>query len=548
MSHDINKDIIPVIDLFAGPGGLNEGFSHEIDEKLRFKSVLSVEKEAPEHKTLSLRAFYRFFLYKNKEVPQEYYDYIQNKNISRDELWNKFPEAAQEADEEALQYTLGDDHGDKGFSYLAEKITKALNGEKNWLLIGGPPCQAYSLVGRSKQLGEFKKTENSSKDAEKKFYSDPRHKLYRQYLRIIALFSPAVFVMENVKGILSAKLDGSLIFDRILNDLREPNVSAKEYGWDSNNNYTYHIVSFVTGTEPKFHNDFLIKSEDYGIPQARHRVILLGIRCDIWDVIDHQVEKLVTQKHTTVADVIKNLPKTRSHFSKRDDTPEKWNQYLVNFLKKSRASQLEKNVIKEINRFAVEREHFIKDQSSTNEYNHKDKELFDGWYDDTRLNTFLNHESRAHMASDLYRYLFVATKGYMDHVSPKLADFPCFLLPKHKNVIRGRKRSSEQNEQKFSDRFKVQLWDKPSSTITSHISKDGHYFIHPDPVQCRSLTVREAARLQTFPDNYFFEGNRTQQYHQVGNAVPPYLAYQLSKIVFGIFDKVMQKEIKSNHG
>jgi len=129
-----------------------------------------------------------------------------------------------------------------------------------------------------------------------------------------------------------------------------------------------------------------------------------------------------------------------------------------------------------------------------------------------------------------------------------LADFPCFLLPKHKNVIRGRNRRSEQNEQKFSDRFKVQLWDKPSSTITSHISKDGHYFIHPDPVQCRSLTVREAARLQTFPDNYFFEGNRTQQYHQVGNAVPPYLAYQLSKIVFGIFDKVMQKGIKSKHG
>jgi DNA (cytosine-5)-methyltransferase 1 len=136
------------------------------------------------------------------------------------------------------------------------------------------------------------------------------------------------------------------------------------------------------------------------------------------------------------------------------------------------------------------------------------------------------------MDSDLYRYLFVSAYGKAKDVSPCLKDFPEELLPDHKNV-----RKNGEN-QKFADRFKVQLWNKPSSTITSHISKDGHYFIHPDPVQCRSLTVREAARLQTFPDNYFFEGNRTQQYHQVGNAVPPLLAKQMAEIVYDIFQRV----------
>jgi DNA (cytosine-5)-methyltransferase 1 len=136
------------------------------------------------------------------------------------------------------------------------------------------------------------------------------------------------------------------------------------------------------------------------------------------------------------------------------------------------------------------------------------------------------------MRADLERYLFVAAFGEAFDRSPKLDEFPTSLLPDHKNA-----KPTGKGEIPFSDRFRVQRWDAPSTTITSHISKDGHYYIHPDLLQCRALTVREAARLQTFPDNYFFEGNRTQQYHQVGNAVPPYLAMQIARSVADILEQ-----------
>jgi DNA (cytosine-5)-methyltransferase 1 len=152
-------------------------------------------------------------------------------------------------------------------------------------------------------------------------------------------------------------------------------------------------------------------------------------------------------------------------------------------------------------------------------------------YDD-RLTVLNAHEARSHMASDLRRYLYAAIFARETGRSPKLSDFPRTLLPNHQNVEEGR------NGKMFSDRFRVQLANHVSTTITSHISKDGHYFIHYDPAQCRTLTVREAARLQTFPDNYFFAGPRTAQYHQIGNAVPPQLAQQIAVIVADVLDSI----------
>lgn len=504
MSNKNKQHFIPVIDLFAGPGGLNEGFSHEINGELRFKSVLSVEKESAEHLTLSLRAFYRFFRYHNMPVPVEYYDYIQRTSkITRAELWKLYPEAAEEADQEALQYTLGTEDELRGFSFLENKIKKALNNEKDWLLIGGPPCQAYSIAGRSKQIGEFKKTEGSISGAKERFFKDHRHNLYRQYLRIIAVFSPAVFVMENVKGILSAKLGREPIFPKILADLRTPHESAKEYGWDSDSNHVYHIVSFVTGSEPEKLSDYLIKSEEYGIPQARHRVILLGIRDDIWEKIGQRVNCLnQVKKQTSVFEAIGKLPVLRSGITGREDSLDAWRRYLAAIEDELFFSDFRSEVREAIQKYTQQRKSFSAGRCSRELYEYDG--VLDNWYYDSSLKYHLNHETRAHMASDLYRYLYVAVEGELQNRSPQLRDFPNGLLPDHKNVIKETDKKTR-IEQKFADRFKVQIWEKPSSTITSHISKDGHYFIHPDPVQCRSLTVREAARLQTFPDNYFLD-------------------------------------------
>ncbi|MBN2285804.1 MAG: DNA cytosine methyltransferase [Tissierellales bacterium] len=504
---------IPIIDIFAGPGGLGEGFSaFKTKQNHPFSINLSIEMDEYAHSTLELRNFYRQF---PNGAPDKYYDYLHGK-INKIELFNAYPEASKKAKQEAMHAELGG----KDFppEYIDRRIKEALNLSKKWILIGGPPCQAYSVVGRARRKND------------EDFFKDPKHYLYKEYLRILAKHSPAIFVMENVKGILSSKEEsGEQIFHKILADLQQPN---KSIGNEKEKNWNYRIYSLVSGKLPLSESapaDFVVRCEDYGIPQARHRVIILGIREDI-EIIP---ENLLPQDKVPLQNVLVGIPRIRSELSKREWPGMEWGSWIRKIPKEPWFSELDK--IPGMKSLLTEKIKMITESNTTGSVHyHKAStaKFRPDWYIDSNLHVTLNHESRSHMASDIHRYFFCSCFAEKFGYSPKLNDFPQSLLPNHNNVIRALKSNL------FVDRFRVQVNGQPGSTITSHISKDGHYFIHPDSTQCRSLSVREAARIQTFPDNYFFEGPRTKQFQQVGNAVPPLLAIQIAKIVFNVLKQV----------
>lgn len=535
---------IPIIDLFAGPGGLGEGFSSVKDENgvPVFDIRLSIEKDENAHKTLTWRSFYRQFIKAGKEIPEEYYQAYREKDLLKrqqiiEAALSKYEEGKL-AREEARLVELG------GKEWSPEKVDELISAQLgedtgNWVLIGGPPCQAYSVAGRSRRQEGISGLNPN----------DHRVHLYKEYLRIIAVHHPAVFVMENVKGLLSAQVGGVKIFDLIKSDLADPNRVFMD-----SNAPGYRIYSLVTPSEepdnlgqPNYQRDkdFLIEAEKYGVPQKRHRVILLGIREDI------QVEPGIIEQRPTVSlkRVIGDLPairsgihrsfvdsetvrtedggfKTRRNYKKETDSPDRWNE-LIN--------QFQSEIVK-LNGFSsnkMEESRAVSTQDTGSEYvscdtPSEENPLYD-WYRDDDLGGTANHESRSHLVQDLKRYLFAGLYTEKYGKFPRLDDYASHgeeLLPDHKNVESG----------KFTDRFRVQLPNQPATTVTSHISKDGHYFIHYDAVQCRSFTVREAARVQTFPDNYLFCGSRTAQFHQVGNAVPPFLAKQIGEIVKSILE------------
>ncbi|WP_423736865.1 DNA cytosine methyltransferase [Chitinophaga caseinilytica] len=515
---------IPVIDIFAGPGGLGEGFSALLNRNGErvFEIALSVEKEAQAHKTLTLRSFFRQFSV--GQVPAEYYQFVRGE-IKLYELEEKYPVEFENARKEAWCATLGESKGAVSNKEVDKRIGEALGGVSDWLLIGGPPCQAYSVVGRSRRQEKILNAQ-----------TDERVGLYKQYLRILAIHNPSVFVMENVKGLLSAKTAESPVLSRILADLSNP---AEAYKTDFGNDRVitcpgYRVYSltvkpsgFDLERNPILQQkDFLIYAEKFGVPQTRHRVILLGVRRDI-DIVP---EILTAQAEVPISRVLEGLPKLRSGLSKEENSGEHWRNVINGIKSRALLTGVSGDVKAEI---AKQLEGIALPQKGTGaEYIPYDSRIDyeHAWFSDENLGGVCNHASRGHMSSDLHRYFFASCFAKTKKRSPKLVDFPAALLPEHENVDEGIE------EQKFADRFRVQLHNKPAKTITSHISKDGHYYIHPDPKQCRSFTVREAARIQTFPDNYFFCGPRTSQFTQVGNAVPPLLANKISKIVSRIFN------------
>lgn len=511
---------VPIIDLFAGPGGLGEGFSQIgwREGAPFFKIGLSVEKEASAHRTLKLRSFLRQFPY--NKIPKEYFSYIrEGKNTEELFSLKKYAVQAQAAENEAWNATLRNE--DDFNKELDVKITRALNGRKDWVLIGGPPCQAYSLAGRVRNKGKDGYTPEK----------DGRHFLYQEYLRIIAVHSPAVFVMENVKGLLSSKVNGNAIFKKIMQDLRKPS---------NGDGCQYRIFSllkepdiFDENGDPVFEDkDFVIEAERYGIPQSRHRVILLGVREDL---ARKGVRPTVLDEANSVSLYkVLTLPSLRSGISRGNYDGYDWLRALREFpiveMREEICRLAGQRVLDRI--FEAIQNSKVPKADMGNAFVNKipgkiiDSQLAD-WYEDERIQGVFNHSARTHMKSDLHRYLYAACFAKVKGYSPKMSELPELLKPDHKNKDTGH----------FNDRFRVQVTGRPACTVTSHISKDGHYYIHPSPEQCRSLSVREAARIQTFPDNYFFCGNRTEQYVQVGNAVPPLLAYKVAFLVKDLLKK-----------
>lgn len=493
--------MIPVVDIFAGPGGLNEGFSsvrHPLTNEPVFRTAISIEMETSAVKTLTLRAAFRHLQNSEAGLPQAYRDFHAHK-ISLEALLadERVREAYRLAEIEVRQFELS-----KESRHESDELIAGALGENtdNWVLIGGPPCQAYSLAGRSRRTND------------ETFKDDHKHFLYLEYLHIIEKFRPSVFVMENVKGLLSAVNGGHQMFDLIRADLTNPTPGLE-----------YDLFSMVE--EPSDNaldsTSFIIKAEEYGIPQKRHRVILVGIRKDSGFSAPKTLDRTA---EVTVSDAIGNLPKIRSTISRTNDPlGHEWADVRRHSVGLAEGHFRKSDVPNLSGRVLEPASTLLPTNPNDDILTKESAKIFHEWIQQDAPSITMQHNARGHMVKDLERYFLLSSLAPALKRSPKVRDLPREFWPLHKNV--------DSDHMPFEDRFRVQVWNKPSTTIVSHIAKDGHYYIHPDPEQMRSFTVREAARLQTFPDNYYFCGNRTQQFTQVGNAVPPLLAYKIGQSV-----------------
>lgn len=495
-------DRIGIVDLFSGPGGLGEGFSVAGKERGGAgRIVLSIENDRYAFETMRLRTFLRG---SGEDAPAEYREALNVGEALPD--WSETnPGRWSRACRETLCATLGEDG-------TFERIAPALDQEREHrngltVLIGGPPCQAYSLVGRSRNRGNAGYVPDD----------DNRHFLYREYVGILERLRPAAFVMENVKGMLSSKVGDGAIFSRVLDDLEGTGDG-------------YRLLTLTGAGRNRSRplpKDFVVRAEDHGVPQARHRVFIVGLRNDIRPPENYAFLGGERQAVQSVSSVLDGLPRLRSGLS-HGDSDVAWRREVLTMAELIATAKDVPEEVADVAELLVEGGlgYCLDRKVALPSYNTSpySRGALEEWLYDPKLDRVLQHETRKHMPGDIGRYLYAATFGLCMGRSPKLAEFPEVLQPAHRNRDTG----------VFADRFRVQIGDRPSSTITSHISKDGHYYIHPDPMQARSLTVREAARLQTFPDDYLFCGPRTEQYKQVGNAVPPYLALQIGRVILDL--------------
>jgi DNA (cytosine-5)-methyltransferase 1 len=393
------KDSFTFIDLFAGCGGLTEGFY-----KQGFKALTHVEFD--HFSCNSLRTRMKHYGYQENEIS------VIEKDITNDDI--------------------------------IETIEKEINNKTVDLLIGGPPCQAYSSLGRAKD--------------ENAMQSDPRNFLFESYEKILSHFKPKIFVFENVTGLLSAKLGDNKILTIILNKL------GKEYNLISNP------------------NDMILNSCDYGVPQIRKRLILIGVRKDIKldpkEIYNGIIkthynpetpinERTNKKKYVTVKDAISDLPFLNAGEGEKrmNHNVQNWNEFLETVRCRDN-------------------------------------------------NKILDHVARNHNDIDKKRYQIMSKNMWS-----------------FKDLLEKRPELNHVKQRVFDNSYVVQFWDLPARTIIAHLYKDGNQFIHPDYNQKRTLTPREAARLQSFPDDFIFEGSKTQQYKQIGNAVPPLMAEAIAKSI-----------------
>ena len=406
------------LDLFAGAGGLSEGFI-----RAGFNPIAHVEMDRASCYTLRTRMAYHWL---NEQDNSEQYAKYLIGNINRKEFYDSIPK-------DVIGSVINDEIGKKTLSNIFSKIDGLLGDQKLNLIVGGPPCQTYSHIGRVR--------------APKKMKKDKRNNLYRFYAKFLKRYKPQYFVFENVPGLLSAKdKKGDSYLDLMLSLFHKCD-------------YT---IEYST-----------LNAKDYGVPQNRKRIFIVGKKGESTDFYpEPDKEKL----NGTVADIFSDLPAIKA------------NEGNIRFC------EVEPNDGKLLNKLGIRN-------------------------DDLPI-TF--HKARYNNERDLEIYRIAVESWKEKNTLLKYNELPERL-------------QTHQNKITFLNRFKVVEGDSSySHTVVAHIAMDGHYYIHPDIEQNRSLTPREAARLQTFPDDYYFESingrpYRTPAYRQIGNAVPVLLAQKIAE-------------------